>query len=73
MRSKSLIQTKTKSRSLNRTASPGLVDYITTKYQRNIPIPIITTAHKLFGRTKPLTKDDPFFKRFTVDKNNVDS
>jgi len=73
MRTKSLNYPKSKSRSIKRTLSPGLADYITNKYKKNIPIALITTAHKLFGRTVPLHKEDPFFRKFAGDKNNVDT
>lgn len=43
---------KSKSRSLVRTPSLGLVDYIEKRYQKSIPVPVITTAHKLYGKHK---------------------
>lgn len=73
MKNKSTSQNKSKSRSLNRTPSPGLVDYLDQKYQKSIPISAITAAHKLYGRTKALGKDDRFIQRFADGKGNVDA
>ena len=72
MKSKSLSQ-KARTRSHNRTASPALIDYLTHKYQHRIPIAAITTAHKLYANTKPLNKEDPFFRKLMADKKNVDT
>jgi hypothetical protein len=73
MKPKSLPQGKARSRSIIRSASPGLIDYLNLKYKNSIPVSAITTAHKLYGRTKPLTKDDPFFRKFGLYKNNVET
>jgi hypothetical protein len=73
MKNRSTSQIKSRSRSYTRTPSAGLLDYIGQKYQKTIPVAAITAAHKLYGKTKPLTKDDRFIKRFADSKGNVDA
>jgi hypothetical protein len=73
MKNKSTSQNKSKSRSLTRTPSPALLTYLEQKYQKAIPIAAVTAAHKLYGRTKPLTKDDRFIQRFADGKGNLDA
>jgi hypothetical protein len=72
IKNKSLSQGKGKSRSLQRAPSPGLAEYLDKKYQKAIPIAAITAAHKLYGRTRALGKDDRFIQRFSDGKGNVD-
>ena len=64
---------KSKSRSVTRCASVGLIDYLKQKYDRGIPISAVTAAHKLYGRSKPLAKEDRFIKRFSTGRNEVDT
>jgi hypothetical protein len=73
MNSKSTSRDKSKSRSLNRTPSTGLLDYLDKKYQQSIPLVAVTAAHKLYGQTKPLTREDRFLKRFTDLKGDIDA
>lgn len=54
---------RTKSKSLNKSASVSLVDFINAKYPKRIPIAAITAATKMFGRGRPLQKDDRVVKR----------
>jgi len=58
-------QNKAKSRSINRSASAGLIEYINRKFGPKMPVAALTSAHKMFGRSKPLTKDDKFIARFS--------
>lgn len=69
----SMSMSKSKSRSLTRCASVGLVDYLKQKYDRGIPVSAVTAAHKLYGRGKPLAKDDRFLKRFSTSRGEVDT
>ena len=71
IKNKPTSQGKSKSRSLQRAPSPGLVEYLDKKYQKSIPLSALTAAHKLYGRTKPLAKDDRFVQRFTDSKGNI--
>jgi hypothetical protein len=73
IKNKSISQGKGKSRSLQRAPSPGLLEYVEKKYQKSIPVSAITAAHKLYGRTKALGKDDRFIQRFSDGKGNVDA
>lgn len=66
-------QNKNKSRSVVRCASAGLVDFLKKKYDNSIPISIITTAHKLYGAAKPLSKEDRFIKRFSDNRSTLDT
>lgn len=54
---------RTKSKSLNKSASIGLVDYLNAKFPKRIPIAAITAATKMLGRGRPLQKDDRVVKR----------
>ena len=64
-------QNKNKSRSLNRTASVGLIEYLNQKYENSIPLSALTAAHKLYGRSRLITKEDKFVKRFSDNKGNI--
>lgn len=68
MKSKS--NNKSRSRSL-RAPSLALTEYLHRKYRNQIPIPALTAAHKIYGRNKPLTKEDRFVKRFADSKTEV--
>jgi len=73
MRRNSNPHNKSKSRSLNRCASLGLINYLNQKYPTEINVSAITAAHKLFGKTKPLNKDDRFVKRFINQSGNIET
>jgi hypothetical protein len=64
---------KSKSRSAVRSASAGLIDFLRHKYEHTIPVSFVTATHKMFGRNKPLTKEDRFVKRFSDSKGNIDT
>lgn len=66
-------QNKNKSRSINRTASVGLIQYLNQKYEKSIPLSALTAAHKLYGKTRALNKEDKFVKRFSDNKGNIDT
>ena len=68
--------TKYKSRSLPRSASTGLIDFLKKKYDNAIPVAVLTTTHKLYGRcpgSKILNKDDRFVQRFSDRKGVVNA
>jgi Ca2+-binding EF-hand superfamily protein len=50
-----------------------LLDYLDRKYQKSIPVSAVTAAHKLYGKSKPLSKEDRFIKRFSDDKGEIDA
>lgn len=56
-------QPKGKSKSLTKSASVGLVDFLNQQYPKKIPIAALTAATKYFGKGKPLKKDDRIIKR----------
>ena len=66
-------QNKSKSRSVARCASAGLIDFLKQKYERGIPISFATAAHKLYGKGKALNKDDRFVKIFSDNRGNLDT
>ncbi len=66
-------QSKNKSKSTTRTASPGLVEFLSQKYPKAIPIPALTAAYKLYGRGKALTKEDRIIRRFTEDGSTINT
>ena len=73
MKNKSTSNHKSKSKSLLRSASAGLMDFLRQKYERGIPVPLVTAAHKMYGKGKTLTKDDKFIQRFSDRKGNLDT
>lgn len=73
MRRSNSLYCKGKSRSLNRSASLNLINYLSKKYADAIPVAAVTTAHKLYGKTKALEKDDRFINRFSDGKGNIDA
>jgi len=56
-------QPKGKSKSLTKSASVGLVDFLTQHYPKKVPIAALTAATKYFGKGKPLKKEDRIIKR----------
>jgi uncharacterized protein YktA (UPF0223 family) len=64
-------QGKSKSRSLTRSASAGLIDYIQSKYSKKIPIAALTAAQKIYGKLKPIKKDDKIIQRLAEDSSNL--
>jgi Ca2+-binding EF-hand superfamily protein len=50
-----------------------LVDYLNQKYKGSIPVAALTAAHKLYGKGRPLNKEDRFVKRFSDGKGNVET
>ena len=66
-------QNKSKSRSVARCASAGLIDFLKQKYERGIPVSFVTAAHKLYGKGKALNKEDRFVKRFSDNRGNIDT
>jgi hypothetical protein len=64
-------QGRTKSKSLTKVASGGLVEYLQDKYPKRIPITTITAATKMFGKGKPLLKDDKIVKRLAGNASDI--
>lgn len=64
---------RTKSKSLNKTASGGLVDFINAKYPKSVPIAAITAATKMLGRGRPLQKDDKIVKRLAGNAPDINT
>jgi hypothetical protein len=56
-------QSKGRSKSLTKTASPGLVSFLNDKFPKKVPVAAITAATKLFGKGRPLRKDDRILRR----------
>ena len=64
-------QPKTRSKSLNRVASNGLIDFLKEKYPKKVPIAAITAATKLYGKGKALNKDDKIVKRLAGNASDI--
>lgn len=64
-------QPKTRSKSLNKVASNGLIDYLKEKYPRQVPIAAITAATKLYGKGKALNKDDRIVRRLAGNASEI--
>jgi len=73
MKRQSASNHKSKSRSVARSASTGLIDFIKAKYDRTIPVSFVTAAHKLYGKNKALNKEDRFITRFSDARGNIDT
>lgn len=73
MKNKSLSQGKAKSRSIERVPSAALLDYLSQKYQKAIPLAAITATQKMYGKARLLSKEDKFVKRFADSKGNIDA
>ena len=73
MKRQSASNHKSKSRSVARSASTGLINFIKGKYEKNIPVSFLTAAHKLYGKNKALNKEDRFIKRFSDNRGNIDT
>lgn len=64
-------QGRTKSKSLTKVASGGLVAYLQDKYPKRVPIAAITAVTKMFGKGKPLLKDDKIVKRLAGNASDI--
>lgn len=73
MKNKSISQGKAKSRSVERVPSAALLDYLSQKYQKAIPLAAITAAQKMYGKGRPLAKEDKFVKRFSDSRGSIDA
>ena len=54
---------KSKNKSLTKTASSTLVDFVNQQYPKKVSVAAITAATKYYARGKPLNKDDKILKR----------
>ena len=62
---------KGRNRSLSRPASGGLIDFINSKYPKRIPIAAVTAVSKMFGKGRPLQKDDRLLRRLAGNSNEI--
>lgn len=62
---------KSKSKSLSRVASGGLVDFLKEKYPKKVPIAAMTAVTKLYGRNKALNKDDRIVRRLAGNSSDI--
>ena len=64
-------QGKSKSKSLSKVASGGLVDFLKDKYPKKVPIAAVTALTKVYGRNKALNKDDRIVKRLAGNASDI--
>ena len=64
-------QGKSKSRSLHKLPSSGLVEYLQAQYPKRMPLAALTAASKQYGKGKALTREDPIFKRLAGSASDV--
>ena len=64
-------QPKGKSKSLTRTASAGLIDFLNKQFPAKVPISAITAATKYFGKGKPLQKEDKTIRRLAGKNSDI--
>ena len=62
---------KGKSKSLTKTASIGLLNFINKQFPARVPISAITAATKYFGRAKPLQKEDKTIRRLAGKNSDI--
>lgn len=62
---------KGKSKSLTRTASAGLVDFLNKQFPARVPVSAITAATKYFGKGKPLQKEDKTIRRLAGKNSDI--
>lgn len=62
---------KGKSKSLTRTASTGLVDFLNKQFPAQVPVSAITAATKYFGKGKPLQKQDKTIRRLAGKNSDI--
>ena len=62
---------KGKSKSLNKCASAGLLEFLQGQFPQRVPVAALTAATKYFARGKPLAKDDRTLRRLAGDKSDI--
>lgn len=64
-------QGKGKSRSLQKLASPSLIDYLKKQYPTKVPISALVAASKTYANGKVLSKDHPIIVRLAGKASEV--
>ena len=62
---------RSKSKSLTKVPSGGLVTFLQEKYPKKVPVAAITGLTKLFGKNKALNKDDRIIKRLAGNNKEI--
>jgi hypothetical protein len=64
-------QAKSKGKQLTKAPSAGLSDFLKTNYNNKVPVAAITAATKLFGKNRPLKKEDKTIKRLSSNTSDI--
>ena len=64
-------QNKAKSKSLQKSASGGLVDFLKAQYPKKVPVAALTAISKYFAKGRPLQKDDKIIKRLAGNTSEI--
>jgi len=64
-------QAKSKPKQQNKAPSAGLTDFLNAKYHGKVPVAALTAATKLYGKNRPLKKDDKTVKRLSTNGSDI--
>lgn len=64
-------QGRSKSKSLSKVASGGLIEYLKDKYPKRVPIAAITSVTKMYGISKLLDRGDRIIKRLAGNATDI--
>jgi hypothetical protein len=64
-------QAKSKPKQQNKGPSAGLTEFLNAKYNGKVPVAALTAATKLYGRHRPLKKEDRTLRRLSTNGSDV--
>ncbi len=64
-------QPKSKAKPQAKGPSAGLTDFLKAKYDGKVPLAALTAASKLYGKGRPLKKDDRTLKRLSTNTSEI--
>lgn len=64
-------QAKSKAKQQVKAPSAGLTEFLKTNYNGKVPVAAITAATKLFGKNRPLKKEDRTLKRLSTNSSEI--
>lgn len=64
-------QAKSKAKPLGKVPSAGLSEFLKASYNDKVPVAAITAATKIFGKNRPLKKEDRTIKRLSTNTSDI--
>ena len=64
-------QNKGKSKSLQKAASTGLIDFLKAQYPKKVPVAALTAVSKYYSKGRPLQKDDKIIQRLAGNNSEI--